>query len=53
MGIHLLIYFINDPNAALSERRKLAQIKNVSSVSLYRIMPKTYTILSTLGGVLH
>ena len=27
MGIHLLIYFINNPKAALSERRKLAQKK--------------------------
>ena len=52
MGIHLIIYFINDPKAALSERRKLAQT-NINSISLHKIMPKTYTIMSTLGGVSH
>ena len=52
MGIHLLIYFINNPKAALSERRKLVK-KNLNSVSLYKILPKTYTILLTLGGVSH
>ena len=29
MGIHLLIYFINNPKATLSKRRKLAQ-KNIN-----------------------
>ena len=52
MGIHLIIYFINDLKAALSERRELAQT-NINSISLHKIMPKTYTILSTLGGVSH